>query len=82
MTPRIPRTDSIQELATFWQHNDLTDFEDELEEVTDRVFRRARVIGVPLSETEHRAVRDEAASRGIDEGALIHEWVAEKLNHR
>ena len=29
----IPKTDSIQELAHFWDTHDLTDFEDELEEV-------------------------------------------------
>jgi hypothetical protein len=82
MTLRIPTTDSIQELATFWQHHDLTDFEDELEEVSGHAFQRAHVVGVPLSEAEHQAIRDAAASRGIDESTLIHEWVAEKLRHR
>jgi predicted DNA binding CopG/RHH family protein len=82
MTPRIPTTDSIEELAAFWQHHDLTDFEDELEEVAGRAFHRAHVVGVPLSEAEHQAIRDAAASRGIDESTLIHEWVAEKLRHR
>jgi hypothetical protein len=82
MTPRIPTTDSIQELATFWQHHDLTDFEDELEEVPDHVFQRAHVVGVPLSKAEHHAIRDAAASCGVDESTLIHESVAEKLRHR
>ena len=35
---KIPQTDSIQELADFWNTHDLTDFEDELEEVTEPVF--------------------------------------------
>ncbi len=34
----LPQTDSIQELAQFWDNHDLTDFEDELEEVTEPVF--------------------------------------------
>lgn len=34
----IPKTDSIQELAHFWDTYDLTDFEDELEEVDEPVF--------------------------------------------
>lgn len=34
----IPQTDSIQELADFWDTHNLTDFEDELEEVTEPVF--------------------------------------------
>ena len=39
--PRIPETDSIQEMAHFWDTHDLTDFEDELEEVCDQVFECA-----------------------------------------
>ena len=37
-TQRLPQTDSIQELAHFWDTHDLTDFEDELEEVTEPIF--------------------------------------------
>jgi hypothetical protein len=81
MMPKIPTTDSIQELATFWQRHDVTDFEDDLEEVPRPVFQRAYVVGVPLSGDEHQAVRDAAASRGLDEAALIREWVKEKLRH-
>ena len=33
--PKIPHTDSIAELARFWDTHDLTDFEDELEEVPE-----------------------------------------------
>ena len=81
MMPKIPTTDSIQELATFWQRHDVTDFEDDLEEVPRPVFQRAYVVGVPLSRDEQQAVRDAAASRGLDEAALIREWVKERLRH-
>ena len=81
MMPRLPTTDSIQELAAFWQRHDMTDFEEELEEVRAPVFQRAHVVGVPLTEDEHQAVRDAAVARGLDEGGLIHEWVREKLRH-
>jgi hypothetical protein len=36
----MPQTDSIQELARFWDTHDLTDFEDQLEEVSEPVFER------------------------------------------
>ena len=81
MTPKMPKTDSIQELATFWQRHDLTDFEDELEEVPGPVFQRAHVVGDPLTGDEHKAVRRAAASRGLDEAELIREWVKERLRH-
>lgn len=81
MMPKIPKTDSIEELATFWQRHDLTDFDDELEEVSGSVFQRAHIIGIPLTGDELQAVRDAAASRGMDEAALIHEWVKERVHH-
>jgi len=42
--PKLPKTDSIQKLAEFWDTHDLTDFEDELEEVAEPVFVRDTAI--------------------------------------
>lgn len=36
----LPKTDSVAELAKFWDVHDLTDFEDKLEEVTEPVFEK------------------------------------------
>jgi hypothetical protein len=36
----LPKNDSIEELAEFWDTHDLTDFENELEEVAESVFRK------------------------------------------
>jgi hypothetical protein len=79
MKEHLPTTDSIQELAAFWQHHDLTDFAAELGEVSEPVFQRPHVVGVPLTESEHRAVQDAAAARGLDESRLLHEWVRDRL---
>ena len=48
----IPKTDSIQELAHFWDTHDLTDFEDELEEVSEPVFELGIQPLVPLEPGE------------------------------
>ena len=40
MKNQLPKTDSIDELAEFWDTHDLTDFEEELEEVPEPVFIR------------------------------------------
>lgn len=79
MKTQIPTTDSIAELARFWDANDLTDFEAELEEVTGAVFARPQAIPVLLTAAERDAVRRIAAARGVAEAALIQEWVKEKL---
>ena len=46
----IPKTDSIQELAHFWDTHDLTDFVDELEEVSESVFDS--IVSVQLAPEE------------------------------
>ena len=75
---RIPDTDSIRELADFWDAHDLTEFAADLEEVKEPVFTNA--LRVPLNAEERLAIRKIAASRGVAEGALIREWVQEKLH--
>lgn len=82
MTQRIPQTDSIQELATFWDTHDLTDFEDQLEEVTEPVFSQRTVIPLSLELTEVEAVRKIAEAQGVADVELIRGWVREKLHTR
>lgn len=78
---RIPKTDSIEELAGFWDTHDLTDYEDQLEEVTEPVFQRGiETVAVPLQSQEIQAVRRIAESQGVDYIALIQGWVLEKLH--
>ena len=45
---KIPQTDSIEELARFWDTHDLTDFADELEEVNESVFERQTEVTIRL----------------------------------
>ena len=78
-TQRLPETDSIQELAYFWDTHDLTDFEDELEEVTEQVFEPATVIPLNLESDEAEAVRRIAEAKGIADTELIRGWVREKI---
>jgi len=79
-TQHLPKTDSIQELAQFWDTHDLTDFEDELEEVTDRVFEPSTVIPLNLESDEAKAVRRIAEAEGIADAELIRGWVREKIH--
>jgi len=75
----LPQTDSIQELAQFWDTHDLTDFEDALEEVTEPVFERRTVIALDLESAEAEGVKKLAESRGIADVELIRGWVREKI---
>ena len=79
---KLLKTDSIQELAEFWDTHDSTDFEDELEEVTAPVFVRRIPIEVQLQSSEAEALRKLAQSKGVSQADLIREWVLQKLHQR
>lgn len=77
--PEIPQSDSIQELAQFWDTHDLTDFEDELEEVTEPVFERRAMVKIPLQPDEMKALKELAESKGVACADLIRQWVLERI---
>lgn len=74
---KIPQTDSIQKLANFWDSHDLTDFENELEEVQESVFEP--IVPLVLTPEEAAAVTAAAESRGISPVMLIREWITEGI---
>lgn len=77
---KIPETDSIQELAGFWDAHDLTDFDDQLTEVEEPVFHRETVVKIHLPCKEAQAVKRIADSQGVGKADLIRQWVLEKLH--
>ncbi|MCC6698704.1 MAG: hypothetical protein IT365_23975 [Candidatus Hydrogenedentes bacterium] len=78
---RIPQTDSIEELALFWDTHDVTEFEDELQEVSEPVFDRENltIVQIHLANNEADALHRIAQSRGMRDTDLVKEWVNEKL---
>ena len=79
---RLPKTDSIQKLARFWDTHDLTDFEDELAEVAEPVFVRSggtATIDVPLKAQQLKAVQKIADAKGISPQELVRDWVLQKI---
>jgi predicted phosphatase len=78
-TDKIPQTDSIRELAHFWDTHDLTSFEDQLEEVTEPVFEREKVVEVHLPAKDAETVESIARSYGLNPADLIRTWITEKV---
>ena len=79
---KLPKTDSVQELAEFWDSHDLTDFEEELEEVGEPPFVRGTAIKVPLESRQVEAVEQMAQAKGVSREELIRAWVLQKLARR
>ena len=78
---RPPKTDSVKELAAFWQEHDLTDFSDDLQEVSEPVFVRAKAasVSVELRPAEVDHLRRIARSRGVKEATVLRHWIVERL---
>ena len=79
-TNKFPQSDSIQELAQFWDTHDVTDFEHDLEEVTEAVFDRETTVMIHLSSEDAVVVNEIAKAKGLNDAELIREWVVEKVH--
>ena len=80
--PRLPNTDSIQELAKFWDTHDLTEFKHLLEEVGEPVFVRAKStsLSIDLPPRDVQRVKQIARSKGVNETNVLREWILERLH--
>ncbi len=78
---KLPRFHSIEELARFWDTHDLTDFEDELEEVEGPVFKAkgGSALRIKLTPRQAAALRRRAKSAGIAQADLARVWITDKL---
>lgn len=68
---QLPKTTSIHELADFWDAHDLTDFQDQLEVVTERVFAPERAALASSTALIGRAKELEVAGMLIRNGIYV-----------
>ncbi len=78
---KLPQIDSIEKMAEFWDSHDVTDFEEELEEVADPVFQSKTVVKVPLDSQQAELARQLAAAKGITLPNLIQQWVRDRVEN-
>ena len=78
---QLPQTDSVRELAEFWDTHDVTDFMADLEEPPEPVFgpRSEREVPVRLNHDELEAAKKLANSKGMEISSLIRQWTIEQL---
>jgi len=79
--PKLPKTDSIDELARFWDTHDLTDYEEDLEEVGEPVFVRTKgtSLSIDLQPAEAQRLTKIARAKGVKETSVVRQWVVERL---
>jgi hypothetical protein len=78
---RLPKTDSIEALAKFWDTHDLADFEGDLKEAGETVFVRGRgtSLSFNLQPTDARRLKRIARSEGAKETSVLRRWIVERL---
>ena len=73
--PELPKTDSIQELAEFWDTHDFTEFD------TDSRNAEFEVIStVPVQLELLNEIEAQAAKRGVKVETLVNQWLQQKLD--
>ena len=79
---RLPDTDSVEELARFWDNHDLTDFGHDLHEVSEPVFVRAKgpSLSIQLQPAEAQHLKKIARSKGVQETTVLWQWITERLH--
>jgi len=77
-----PHTDSLEELAKFWDTHDLTDFEEDLEEVAEPIFVRTKgtSLSIDLQPAEAQHLKKIARSKGVRETSVVRQWILERLH--
>jgi hypothetical protein len=77
--PPIPKSDSIRELAEFWETHDFTDYEDQMVRVEEPVFEKGKSVKVRLGSKAKKIVKGIAHAKGVKEADVIQEWIREKI---
>ena len=78
---KIPRFKSDQEAAQFWDTHSLTEFEDDLELVREKVFvkREKQVMTIRVDKKLVNAMKAIAREKGINYSTLARMWLLERL---
>ena len=79
---RIPKHQSLEDEAAFWDFHSAAEFEDELEVVTDVRFvkpNRQQSLDVPLDDDQLTALKVRAREQGLDPSSLVKTWILEHL---
>ena len=78
---KIPRFDSVREMAEFWDTHSLADFEGDLVEVEGPIAEPGdkSVLTVSLKPRQAQAVKRIAKAKGVRCKPLLQRWIAERI---
>jgi hypothetical protein len=81
---KIPEFKTVQEMAEFWDTHEITEFEDELIEVEESIFKnlKQRVISVILDEDHYTILRKIADQESLNMTSLVNKWVIKLIEEK
>lgn len=80
----IPEFDTLQEMAEFWDTHDITDFENQLVEVKEPIFKnlRSRIISVTLDADHYEMLQNIAVHENQDTISLVRRWLTQLIEEK
>ena len=78
---KLPRLESIEALAKFWDEHDVTDYDAQLKEVKDRVFDRSakRTLVIQLDARSMKGLKQVARANGVGHASLARRWIQNEI---
>lgn len=80
----IPEFTTLREMAEFWDTHDITEFEDELVEVKEPIFKHLghRVITVILDDDHYTLLKKIADQERLNTASLVNEWIVKLIEEK
>lgn len=75
----ISQSKSVNEMATFWDEHDATEFEDQTHEVDMTFDFAVRRHYVAIDPSLLQKLQQKAAARGLNTESLVNLWLQERL---
>lgn len=78
---KLPKFDSIEELTTFFDENDLGDYLESMPEVEFEVELGSRKHYVAVDDDVAQRLTEISKNEHVPSGAIVNSWLREKLSH-
>ena len=79
---RIPDTDSIEQLSTFWDTHDLSEYWDQTTPVKFEVDIQSETTYYPVETTLSERISQIAKKNGVSAETLLNLWLQEKVREQ
>ena len=77
---KLPQFESLDELVTFWETHDFTDYVEEMEEIDFNTLSAAgATLRITLSPEPLARLAEIADRRGVSPNSLAQGWIEERL---